>query len=251
VFKQRGYVGMVLRRIPSEFLTFEQLGLPPVIRELILRPRGLLLVTGPTGSGKTTSLASMINWLNDNVDHHIITLEDPIEYEFPLIRQTQIREATGLTFAEGVRAILRQDPDIILVGEIRDSETAQMAIRAAMTGHLVLTTLHTRDALGVLPRLFDLGISPALLAGNLNGIVAQRLVRHASGRGRIPIAETIVIDERLDALIARNATRHEWQQVLHAQKFHTLREEAMALLQNGTATREALGEAIDMGDMKG
>ena len=216
------------------------------ITAMLKRPEGLIIVTGPTGSGKTTTLYAALGMLAD-VKRNIMTLEDPIEYQFPLIRQTQIREATGLTFAEGVRAILRQDPDIILIGEIRDAETAQMALRAAMTGHLVLTTLHTRDALGVLPRLHDLGLSPALLAGNLNGIVAQRLVRKAGGRGRVPIAETIVIDEQLDELVANGAGRAEWLQVLRARNFKSLRDHGLALVQAGIATRDNLAEAIDIG----
>lgn len=158
VFKQRGNVGMVLRRIPNEFLTFEQLGLPPIIRDLIMRPRGLLLVTGPTGSGKTTSLASMINYLNENVDHHIITLEDPIEYYHNHKKSTINQREIGVDvpdFPEALRRALRMDPDCILVGEMRDLATISSAITAAETGHVVFGTLHTTGAQGTVDRIID------------------------------------------------------------------------------------------------
>src|SRR4029079_1655810 len=158
IFKQRGHIGMVLRRIPNEFLTFEQLGLPSVISELISRPRGLFLVTGPTGSGKTTSLASMINYLNDTTDHHIITLEDPIEYYHKHKKCTVNQREVGVDvpdFPEALRRALRMDPDIILVGEMRDLDTIQAAITAAETGHVVFGTLHTTGAEGTVNRIID------------------------------------------------------------------------------------------------
>ncbi len=158
VFKQRGKISMVLRRIPNEFLTFEQLGLPSVIRDLITRPRGLFLVTGPTGSGKTTSLASMINFMNDNVDHHIITLEDPIEYYHDHKKCTINQREIGVdvpTFPEALKRALRMDPDVILVGEMRDLETIEAAITAAETGHIVFGTLHTTGAQGTVDRIID------------------------------------------------------------------------------------------------
>jgi twitching motility protein PilT len=143
VFKQRGNIGLVLRRIPSQFLTFEQLGMPDAIRRLITRPRGLLLVTGPTGSGKTTSLASMINFINDNYDRHVITLEDPIEYFHKHKKCTVNQREIGVDvpdFKEGIRRALRMDPDVILVGEMRDLATIHAAIEAAETGHVVFGT---------------------------------------------------------------------------------------------------------------
>jgi twitching motility protein PilT len=158
VFKQRGHIGMVLRQIPSRFLTFEQLGLPNVISELITRPRGLFLVTGPTGSGKTTSLASMINFINDHHDHHIITIEDPIEYYHKHKKSTINQREVGVdvpTFPEALRRGLRMDPDVILVGEMRDLETISSAITAAETGHLVFGTLHTTGAQGTVDRIID------------------------------------------------------------------------------------------------
>ncbi len=158
VFKQKGKISMVLRRIPNEFLTFEQLGLPSVIADLITRPRGLFLVTGPTGSGKTTSLASMINYMNDNLDHHIITMEDPIEYYHEHKKSTINQREIGVdvpTFPEALRRALRQDPDVILVGELRDLETIEAAITAAETGHIVFGTLHTTGAQGTVDRIID------------------------------------------------------------------------------------------------
>lgn len=159
VFKQRGDVGMALRKIPNEFLTFEQLGLPSeVIIDRIMRPRGLFLVTGPTGSGKTTTLASILNYLNDEVDHHIITLEDPIEYYHQHKKSTFMQREIGVdcpSFALGLRACLRQDPDVILVGEMRDLETIEAAITAAETGHVVFGTLHTTGAQGTVDRIID------------------------------------------------------------------------------------------------
>jgi twitching motility protein PilT len=158
VFKQRGTIGIVLRRIPSQFLTFEQIGMPDAVRSLIVRPRGLLLVTGPTGSGKTTSLASMINFLNENYDRHIVTLEDPIEYYHKhkkcLVNQREIGVDVP-NFAEGIRRALRMDPDIILVGEMRDLETIHAAIEAAETGHIVFGTLHTSGAASTVNRIID------------------------------------------------------------------------------------------------
>ena len=180
VFKQKGKISLVLRRIPNEFLSPEVIGLPPVCLELIQRPRGLFLVTGPTGSGKTTSLASMINWMNHNMDHHIITLEDPIEYYHEHLKCTINQREIGTdcpTFAEALRRALRQDPDVVMVGEIRDLETAEIAVQASLTGHLVLSTLHTNTAIGAVTRLQDMGVEPFLLSSSLLAVMAQRLVR--------------------------------------------------------------------------
>ena len=146
IFKQRGSIGMVLRRIPSQFLTFEQIGMPDAMRSLIVRPRGLILVTGPTGSGKTTTLASVINFINDNYDRHIVTLEDPIEYQHKHKRCTINQREIGVDvpeFKEGIRRAMRMDPDIILVGECATWRRSHSAIEAAETGHIVFATLHT------------------------------------------------------------------------------------------------------------
>ncbi len=174
--------GIVCRILDKEALIvgLEKLGMEremlKLFRQDITKPNGIILVTGPTGSGKTTTLYSALTYLN-KPDTKIITLEDPVEYELPVINQAQINNSKGFTFAKGLRAILRQDPDILLVGEIRDVETAQLAIRAALTGHLVFSTLHTNSAAGAIPRLLDMGVEPFLLSATLVSILAQRLVR--------------------------------------------------------------------------
>ncbi|MGA1632976.1 MAG: type IV pilus twitching motility protein PilT, partial [Phycisphaerales bacterium] len=158
IFKQKGHVSMVLRLIPSRLLTFEQIGLPDIVQELVRRPRGLFVVTGPTGSGKTTSLATMIDYINTNFDRHIVTAEDPIEYyhvhKKSVVNQREVGSDVP-TFAEALRRVLRSDPDVILVGEMRDLETMEAAIRAAETGHLVFGTLHTTGAAGTITRIID------------------------------------------------------------------------------------------------
>ena len=161
--------------VPLDKIGFDAARLAAIER-MLAYPEGLILVTGPTGSGKTTTLYAMLDYLNGEAVN-IMTLEDPVEYPMARVRQTTINEAAKIGFATGIRAMLRQDPDIILVGEIRDSETAEMAVRAAMTGHRVFATLHTNTAVGSIARLLDLGIRPALLADNLRGVIAQRLVR--------------------------------------------------------------------------
>jgi type IV pilus assembly protein PilB len=145
-------------------------------QQLLQRPNGMILVTGPTGSGKTTTLYASLNIIN-SPDKNIITIEDPVEYRLPLIRQTQVNPKAGITFATGLRSILRQDPDVIMVGEIRDLETAEMAIQAALTGHLVLSTLHTNDAPEAITRLLDIGLEPYMISSSVIGVLAQRLVR--------------------------------------------------------------------------
>lgn len=154
-----------------------------VISRMIERPNGIVLVTGPTGSGKTTTLYACIQQIN-RVERNIVTLEDPVEYHLASIRQTQVDPDSGLTFASGLRALLRQDPDVILVGEIRDGDTAEIAVRSALTGHLVLSTLHTNDASGAIPRLIDMKIEPFLLSSAMVGVVAQRLVRRVCDKCR-------------------------------------------------------------------
>ncbi len=178
---------------------FGELGLAPVqaavLREALAGPAGLIYLTGPTGSGKTTTLHAALHAL-DHRTRVIHTLEDPVEYEFPGIRQTEIREKIGLTFASSLRAVLRQNPDILLVGETRDAETAQLAIRAALTGHLVLSTLHTNDALAAIPRLRDLGVESFLLAASLRLVAAQRLVRRLCAECREPHPDNAQLCER-------------------------------------------------------
>ena len=172
-------------------VSLEQLGLEPAhlaaLKRMVARPEGLILVTGPTGSGKTTTLYSILQYLNSEAVN-IMTLEDPVEYPTSMIRQTSANATARLDFADGIRSILRQDPDIILVGEIRDEDTAAMALRAAMTGHRVLSTLHSNSALGAIPRLLDIGVQAELLAGNISGVLAQRLVRKLCNDCKEPVA---------------------------------------------------------------
>jgi general secretion pathway protein E len=161
-------------------LDLNLLGMPEnnlvIMRNMIAQPHGIILVTGPTGSGKTTSLYAMLTELNQ-VHRNILTIEDPIEYDLRGIGQTQVNTKVEMTFAKGLRAILRQDPDVVMIGEIRDLETAEIAIQASLTGHLVLSTLHTNSALGSLTRLHDMGVESFLLSSSLIGLIAQRLVR--------------------------------------------------------------------------
>jgi len=214
VFKQRGHVGMVLRRIPNEFLSFEQLGLPMVIRDLIMRPRGLFLVTGPTGSGKTTSLASMINYLNDTTDHHIITLEDPIEYYHQHKKSTINQREIGVDvpdFPEALRRALRMDPDVILVGEMRDLATISSAITAAETGHVVFGTLHTTGAQGTVDRIID--VFPTnqqeqirtQLSVAIIGILSQALLSRKP-KGVVAAYELLVVTPAIANLIREAKT---------------------------------------------
>ncbi|RMG34260.1 MAG: type IV pilus twitching motility protein PilT [Planctomycetota bacterium] len=214
VFKQRGHVAMVLRRIPNEFMTFEQLGLPPVIRKLILRPRGLFLVTGPTGSGKSTSLASMINYLNETVDHHIITMEDPIEYYHQHKKCTINQREIGVdcpSFPAALRGALRQDPDVILVGEMRDLETIEAAITAAETGHIVFGTLHTTGAQGTVDRIVD--VFPTTqqeqirtqLSVSIIGVLSQALLPKKP-KGLVAAYELLVVTPAIANLIREGKT---------------------------------------------
>ncbi|MBM2820873.1 MAG: type pilus assembly ATPase PilB, type pilus assembly protein PilB [Candidatus Berkelbacteria bacterium] len=173
-------VVMRLLEESERFLTLEELGLGPrdlkLIQDAIQRPHGMILSTGPTGSGKTTTLYTILHLLN-RPEVNISTVEDPIEYDLKRVNQIQVNPKIGLTFADGLRSLLRQDPDILMVGEIRDKETAEMAVHSALTGHLLLSTLHTNDAAGAIPRLLDIGVEPFLLASTLNLVIAQRLVR--------------------------------------------------------------------------
>lgn len=214
VFKQRGQVGMVLRRIPNEFLTFEQLGLPPVIKDLISRPRGLFLVTGPTGSGKTTSLASMLNYINETEDKHVITLEDPIEYYHDHKMCTMNQREVGVdvpSFPEALRRALRMDPDVILVGEMRDLETIQSAITAAETGHVVFGTLHTTGAQGTVDRIIDVFPTSqqeqirTQLSVSIIGILSQALLPRKP-KGLVAAYEMLVVTPAIANLIREAKT---------------------------------------------
>ncbi len=218
---------------------------------LLHRPNGILLVTGPTGSGKTTTLYSSLSLINDQ-SKSIVTIEDPVEYRLPGIRQTQVNTKVDLTFAAGLRSILRQDPNVIMVGEIRDVETAQIAIQAALSGHLVLATLHTNNAAGAITRLLDIGVEPFLLSSSIVGVLAQRLVRlkckHCNGKGckscvqgykgRTSIFELLVFNEKIRELVLRKASADEIHRVAVSTGMLSLRDDGMAKVSQGLTTQE-------------
>lgn len=259
-----------------------------LLKLMVARPEGIILVTGPTGSGKTTTLYSVLNHINlEGVN--IMTLEDPVEYPMAMIRQTSVAESAKLDFANGIRSMMRQDPDVILVGEIRDADTAEMAFRAAMTGHQVYSTLHTNSALGAIPRLLDIGVLPDIMAGNIIGMIAQRLVRRlcvhcrkpypaeahekkllginvsqpapmlyrAVGcsecdnqgyRGRMAIMELLRLDSELDDLISRRASLHEIRNVAIAKGFQPLATDGLRRVRDGSTSIEEIGRVVDLTD---
>lgn len=214
VMRAKGAYGMVLRQIPKDLLSFEQIGLPSVIKHLITRPRGLILVTGPTGSGKSTTLASIVDWINEHLDGHIITIEDPIEYYHDhkncLVTQREVGNDVP-SFADAIRSGLRQDPDVILVGEMRDLETIEAAVSAAETGHLVLGTLHTTGAARTVDRIVD--AFPAnmkdqirtQLASSIVAVISQVLCKRKGG-GRVASFEIMVANNSIAHLIRENKT---------------------------------------------
>ncbi len=243
--------------------------------KLVRRPNGIVLVTGPTGSGKTTTLYAALSAIN-SIEKNIITIEDPVEYEIPLIRQTQVNPRAGLTFANGLRSILRQDPDIIMVGEIRDKETADIAIQASLTGHLVLSTLHTNDAASSLTRLVDMGVEPFLIASSVIGILAQRLVRvvcpkckekyipsdeiikdlglsqkielfrgkgcmhcrNTGFTGRLGIFELLTVTEEIKNMVTAKRSANEIKKKAIEQGMRVLRDDGMEKVKTGVTTAE-------------
>jgi twitching motility protein PilT len=250
VFKQKGVVGMVLRLIPSVFLTFEQIGMPEAIRKLIVRPRGLLLVTGPTGSGKTTSLASMINFLNENYDRHIITMEDPIEYFHTHKKSTVNQREIGVDvpdFPEALRRALRMDPDIILVGEMRDLATIHAAIEAAETGHIVFATLHTSGAASTINRIIDVFPKEqqdqirTQLSVALMGVLSQSLLPKKP-EGLIAAYEMMVVTPAIQNLIRENKVYRIDSTIQTGRKegMFLLDESLYKLWKNGLVDKEEL-----------
>ena len=256
-----------------------------ILEEMLARPEGILVLTGPTGSGKTTMLYTLLSKLN-NEAVNIMTLEDPVEYPVTMMRQTSVSEVAKIDFANGIRSMMRQDPDIILVGEVRDRETAEMAFRAAMTGHQVFTTLHTNSALGAFPRLIDIGIPPDIIAGNVIGVLAQRLVRllcsrckqayspsqeevqllrlpldskvkiykpvgckycHSKGfKGRMALLEILQMDGDLDELVARRATARELRTAALQKKFSTLAEDGIQRVLEGLTSLAEVSREVDL-----
>jgi len=240
VFKQRGCVALVLRMIPFSVLTFSDLGLPPVVAQLAERPRGLILVTGPTGSGKSTTLAAVIDKINKERKGHIITVEDPIEFvhthQSCIVNQREVGTDTR-SFASALKYALREDPDVILVGEMRDLETVAAALTIAETGHLVLATLHTNSAAESINRIIDVFPSNqqsqvrAQLAFVLEGVLTQTLLPKASGRGRVMAAEIMVATPAIRALI-RDDKVHQIYSALQAGKKFGMQTMNDALYQN-------------------
>ncbi len=254
-----------------------------LMKLLMSRPEGIILVTGPTGSGKTTTLYSMLNY-RKSVEVNIMTLEDPVEYPMDMIRQTSINEVSKMDFASGIRSLMRQDPDIILVGELRDLETTEMAFRAAMTGHQVFTTLHTNSALGSIPRLIDIGVKADIMAGNIIGIIGQRLLRtlcesckkerpseefeqiilgvdkkiaiydpigcdacSGSGyKGRVSVLEVLKMDDELDELIANHSTMREVTNYAIKSGFKTMADDGIRRIISGQTTIEELSRVVDL-----
>jgi twitching motility protein PilT len=215
VFRQRQHISMVLRLIPNKLLSFQEIGLPAIVEELCRRPRGLFLVTGPTGSGKSTTLASMVNWINEFYDRHIVTIEDPIEYyhyhKKSVVNQREVGQDVP-SFSEALRRVLRSDPDVILVGEMRDLETIESAIRAAETGHLVFATLHTSGAASTINRVIDaFPVSQqeqvrVQLSTSLIAVLSQQLCARSDKPGRCAAYEFLVVTPAISNLIRENKT---------------------------------------------
>lgn len=251
VLKQKGFIGMVLRQIPSDLMTLEEIGLSPQVKDLLFRPRGLILVTGPTGSGKTTTLASMINVINEQRDCHIITVEDPIEYYHNHKKSVITQRELGVDvpgFEEALRRALRQDPDVILVGEMRDLETMTAAITAAETGHLVFATLHTTGAARTVDRIVDAFPTTqqaqirTQLASGLVAVISQLLLVRVDKPGRVAAFEVMISTPAIEALIRDNKTYRITSEIQTGAKYGMITMDAylMALYEAGQIGYEDL-----------
>ena len=254
VMRQRGRWSAVLRLIPSKLLSFEAIGLPESVKPLLRRPRGLILVTGPTGSGKTTTLATMIDWINANQDRHVVTIEDPIEYYHGHKKGLVTQREVGVDvpdFPEAMRRVLRQDPDVILLGEMRDLETISAAITAAETGHLVFGTLHTTGSARTVNRIID--VFPAnqqeqiraQLSVSLLAVISQVLLPRKDGKGRIAAFEVMITTPAISNLIRKNETNKILSTIQTSRKMGmiTLDDHLLELARKGLIDRQAALDA--------
>ena len=240
-FRQRGSVSIACRAIPFQVRTIDDLGLPEVIRKLAEEPRGIILLTGTTGSGKSTTLAAMIDHINSTRSSHVVTLEDPIEYlhrdKLSIINQREVGQDTE-SFARAMRRVLRQDPDVILIGEMRDEETVRTALAAAETGHLVLSTLHTLDASETINRIIDFfpphlqQQARVMLAATLRGAVSQRLVPRLGGNGRVAVSEVMVVTGRVQHLILNPQETGRITEVIAEGEYYGMQTFDQALLKH-------------------
>jgi twitching motility protein PilT len=253
-FKQRGSTSIVCRAIPFEIRSVEELGLPPVVTKLPDEQRGIILVTGTTGSGKSTTLAAMIDHINRTRPHHIITLEDPIEYlhedKMSIVNQREVGSDTE-SFARAMKRVLRQDPDVILIGEMRDEETVRTALSAAETGHLVLSTVHTLDATETINRIIDFfpphlqHQARVMLAATLRGAIAQRLVPDITGNGRVPASEVMIVTGRVQDLIMNPEETGKITEVIGEGEYYGMRTFDQSLLQYVMAGKVSEAVALD------
>ncbi len=253
-FRQRGQVSIVCRAIPFQVRTVDDLGLPEVIKDLAKERRGIILLTGTTGSGKSTTLAAMIDQINSTQPQHIVTLEDPIEYlhrdKRSIINQREVGQDTE-SFARAMKRVLRQDPDVILIGEMRDEETVRTALSAAETGHLVLSTLHTLDATETINRIIDFfpphlqQQARVMLASTLRGVVGQRLIKKKGGEGRVAVCEVLVVTGRVQDLILNPNETGKITEVIAEGEFYGMQTFDQALLKHVMAGNIEEADAMD------
>ncbi|HVS09111.1 MAG TPA: PilT/PilU family type 4a pilus ATPase [Planctomycetota bacterium] len=257
VFRQRGRFSAVLRLIPSRLLSFEEIGVPPSAHELLRRPRGLVLVTGPTGSGKTTTLATLIDWINTNLDRHIVTIEDPIEYYHAHKKGLVTQREVGIdvpTFPEAMRRVLRMDPDVILLGEMRDLDTIAAAITAAETGHLVFGTLHTTGSARTVDRIIDAFPANqqeqirAQLSVSILAVISQVLLPRQDKKGRVAAFEVMLMTPAVGNLIRKNETNKIQSTIQTSRRMGmiTLDDSLLELFKKGVISREVALDASQL-----